>query len=138
VSLLENVEGSIELNQNTVCVYGLSRGCNVGTTVNLTSKGQNNTHLKLLYYSKTGITEYINLENSGSDGEMIKKAIFDSIQHSCMLSILLQLPPLLPRKFLFKFSSFAANPWDFLIIDRSFFQYFHSEYVVEYVVHIVI
>jgi hypothetical protein len=43
VSLSEKVEGSVELNQNTLCVYGLSKGRNSGTTV------------------------YINLELSGYD-----------------------------------------------------------------------
>ena len=43
VKLLENVEGSVELNQNTICVYRLSKGCN------------------------SGMSEYVNLEISGDD-----------------------------------------------------------------------
>jgi len=56
VSLSENVEGRIELNQNPLCLYGLSKGCN------------------------TRITEYINLENSGNDKGGDKKAIFTCCQ----------------------------------------------------------
>jgi len=59
VSLSENVEGSVELNQNMLCVYGLSKGCN------------------------TGITEYVNLENSGNDKEHDQKG------NVCLLPILL-------------------------------------------------
>jgi hypothetical protein len=56
---------SVELNQNTLCVYGLSKGYN------------------------TGMTEYINFENSGNDkGDGQKGNI-------CVLSILLQPPPVL-------------------------------------------
>ena len=47
--LPENVEGSVELSQTTICVYGLSKGCN------------------------TGIAEYTNLENSGNDKEIWSK-----------------------------------------------------------------
>ena len=43
MSLSENAEWSVELNQNTLCVYGLSKGYN------------------------TGITEHINLENTGNE-----------------------------------------------------------------------
>jgi hypothetical protein len=65
VSLSENVEWIVELNQNTLCVYVFSKGCN------------------------TGIIEYINLENSGNyKGDDPKGNI-------CMLPMLLQLPPLL-------------------------------------------
>ena len=63
--LSENVEGNVELNQNTLCVYGLSKECN------------------------TGIAEYINLKNLGNDkGD-------DQRGKICILPILLQLPPLL-------------------------------------------
>ena len=41
MSLSENVKGSVELNQNTLFVYGLSKG------------------------RKSGMTEYINLELPG-------------------------------------------------------------------------
>ena len=43
VSLSDKVEASVELNQNILCVFGLSKGCNSGTT------------------------EYINLELSEND-----------------------------------------------------------------------
>jgi len=56
VSLSENIEGSVELNQNTLCVHGLSKGYN------------------------TGITEQIHLENSRMIREMIKKAILACYQ----------------------------------------------------------
>ena len=62
VSLSENVERTVKLNQITLCVYGLSKGCN------------------------TGITEHINSENSGNDEEDDQKGKI------CMLQILLQLP----------------------------------------------
>jgi hypothetical protein len=64
VSLSENIEGSVELNQNTLCIYRLSKGHNAG------------------------ITEYINLENSRND------KVDDQKDNTCMLSILLKLPPL--------------------------------------------
>ena len=56
MSLLRNVEGSVELNHNMLCVYGLSKGCN------------------------SGMTEYINLEFSGNDkgdNQLTKKVIFE-------------------------------------------------------------
>ena len=43
MSLSGNVDGSVELNQNILCVYELSKRCN------------------------SGRTEYINLELSGND-----------------------------------------------------------------------
>jgi hypothetical protein len=61
VRLSESFEGSVELNENTLCVYGLSKGCN------------------------TGITEYINLKNSGNNKGHDQKG------NICMLSILVQL-----------------------------------------------
>jgi len=55
--LSENVEGSVELNHITLCVDRLSKGCN------------------------TGITEYINLENSGNyKGDDQKGNIFACYQ----------------------------------------------------------
>ena len=63
--LLENVAESVELNQNTLCIHGLSKGCN------------------------TGITEYINLENLGNNKGGDQKGDI------CMLPMLLQLPELL-------------------------------------------
>ena len=30
MSFSENVKGCVELNQNTLCVYGLSKGYNIG------------------------------------------------------------------------------------------------------------
>ena len=58
VSLSENVEGSVELNQNMLCVYGLSKGYN------------------------TGRSEYINLESSGNDkGDDQKGHIFACYQY---------------------------------------------------------
>ena len=61
-----------ELNQNTLCVYGLSKLRN------------------------TGITEYINLENSGN----YKR--YDLKGNICILTILLQLLPLLlPHYFIY-------------------------------------
>ena len=32
MSLSGNVEGSVELNDNMLCVYGLSKGCDSGRT----------------------------------------------------------------------------------------------------------
>ena len=64
--LSENVERSAEQKQNTLCVYGLSKGCN------------------------KGITKYFNLENSENDKGDDQKG------NICMLPMLLQLPPLLP------------------------------------------
>ena len=55
MSLSGNVEGSVELNYNMLCIYGLSKGCD------------------------SGMTEYINLELSGNDkgdDQLTKKAIF--------------------------------------------------------------
>ena len=55
--LSANVEGGVELNQNTLCVYGLSVGLN------------------------SEMAEYINLELSRDnkrDNQMTKKAIFDA------------------------------------------------------------
>jgi hypothetical protein len=49
VGLPENVEWSVELNRNMLCVYGLSKGRN------------------------SGMTEYINLELSGNDNGDDKK-----------------------------------------------------------------
>jgi hypothetical protein len=65
VTFSDNVEGSVELNQNTLCVHRLSKVYN------------------------TEITEYINLEISGNNKGDDQKGII------CMLPILLQLPPLL-------------------------------------------
>ena len=63
MTVSENVERSDELNRNTSCVYGLSKGC------------------------KTRKPEYINLENSRNNkGD-------DPKGNMCMLSILLQLLP---------------------------------------------
>ena len=41
MSLSGNVEGSVELNQNFLCVYGLSKGCNSANTkyINLKFSG---------------------------------------------------------------------------------------------------
>ena len=40
MNLSENIEWSVELNQNTLCTYGLSKGCNSGMTeyINLNFK----------------------------------------------------------------------------------------------------
>ena len=63
MSLSDNVEGIVELNQTTLCICRLSKGYN------------------------TGIAEYINLENSGNNRG------YDQKDNICMLPILLQLLP---------------------------------------------
>ena len=55
MSLSVNAEESVELNQNMLCVYGLSKGCN------------------------SGMTQYINIEfseNDKEDDQLTKYAIF--------------------------------------------------------------
>ena len=66
-SLSEKVKASIELNQNTLCVYNLSKNFN------------------------SGMSEHVNLELSRKDkgdDQLTKSNI-------CTLLLLLQLPPLL-------------------------------------------
>ena len=43
MSLSGNVEGSVELNQNRLCAYGLSKGFNAGISecINLEDSGNN-------------------------------------------------------------------------------------------------
>ena len=61
VSISGNIKGTVELNQNTLCVYGFSKGCS------------------------SGMTEYINLELSGNDkgdDQLTEKAIFARYYYS--------------------------------------------------------
>ena len=67
MSLLENAEGSVELNQNTLCAYGLSKG------------------------RKTRVTEYVNFELAESGKGDDQKANMCSLILLSLLNLLLVL-----------------------------------------------
>ena len=99
VSLSENADGNIELNENRLCVYG-------------TSKGRN-----------SGMTENSNLELSGNDKGDDQKGNICKLPLPLQLPPLLLLPQLLPHYFIYnvegKFELNEKNIMCIYIIQRS-------------------